>query len=560
MNYLPLLLGILMILASSGTGAQETAVQPDQGRSLPELEIPILEGAVDTIIMSPAERATIACLKATDKVMAFSGGRAIEITIGLPDADLLEVLDVATKSIGRAAPSVRTDAPPTPQLPASDVDYEVVRNLLSPSGDWSAEIFRHLSRLKGQVARLVVVAEATEELGAASRYLIKAAEVTDDRPWPDERSIIMYLERPEACNSALLGSFFEATVGYVGERIKGLDILGSVARILLAVDTRTSDVHPLSSLSFDEVCGGTDGIGADGVVCGFRFHRLLFPFYADREVEVGPGRITGEALRNTHQFDVLVGRAGDVARERREVFAGHARSDSEAVLPKLLALVSLFESEHVELTAFRTSLDKETLALEEMAQEIILRKDRLTEIAREIATLNTDLTTLEARLDDLDEQRQAARDSFDNARKALDDARAALSRLGSTCEEAGMADCGTPAGRETYNQRKHDAYESVNTALNAYLDLQKGLLELNEQYFEARQEKSELLTTRGALLVERSVADVKVGSLEIQHAQRSAVLRINEGRYDALWPAHVEDLAALEKALALSRELANSSR
>ncbi|OCK55062.1 hypothetical protein [Bradyrhizobium sp. LMTR 3] len=547
-----LLLAIVLMLSNSGTDAQESSARRDPGGSLP----PVRRLEVDTMMMSPAERATIACLQATNKVMAFSRGRVVKITIGLPDADLLEILDVATKSIGRAAPSARTEAPPTPQLPIGDVTYEAVRRLLSPSGDWSAKTFSHLDRLKGQVARLVAVGQAAQQLIAASPHFTKAAEVTD-RPWPDQRSIILYLDRPEQCQNPLLGDYFEATVAYVRERIESLDILDSVAQILLAVDTRVQSVHPLSALSFDEACGGRDGIGTDGVVCGFSFHRVLFPFYADAEDEAGPSRVSGEAQRNIQQFNSLIGKAGDVAGERREAFLAHARSDAEAVLPKLLALVSLFEGENVALTTFRKSLDEETLAVEKMAQEITLGRNRLAEIAREIATLDTDLTAVQVRLDGLDQQRTAARDDFDGARKVLDEARAALSRLGSTCEEAGIADCGNPVVREDYNRRKHDAYQSVNTALNSYIDLQKRLLEQNEQYFDARQKKSDLLTARGSLLAERSVADIRVQSLEREHARRTAMLRTNENRYAYLWPAHVADMSSLEKALALSRELAN---
>jgi hypothetical protein len=84
MKCLPLL-AILLMLANSGAGAQESPVNPDSRGSLP----PILQRQVEPI-MSPAERATIACLVATDKVMAFYRGQVVEITIGLPDGDLYE--------------------------------------------------------------------------------------------------------------------------------------------------------------------------------------------------------------------------------------------------------------------------------------------------------------------------------------------------------------------------------------------------------------------------------------------------------------------------------------
>lgn len=321
------------------------------------------------------------------------------------------------------------DAPPTPHVHVG-ADYEAVRNLLSPSGDWSAETYDHLFRLKRQIARLMMVGLAASHLRSASPSLTKAAEVVDDRPWPDERSIIIYLERPEACNNDLLDNFLQTTVAYVGERVEGLDIMNWVEEILLAVDTRTSEIRPSSPLSLDEACGSTNGISADGVACGFWFHRLLFPFYADREVEVGPARISGEAMGNTGRFDVLIGEVSEVASARLGIFADQSRSDAAAVLPKLLAHVSLFESENVELTAFRRSLDNETMELEEMAQEIILKKDKLTEIVREAATLNTDLTALEARLIEIGGLRKAARDSFDIARKPLDDARVVLTGSG----------------------------------------------------------------------------------------------------------------------------------
>lgn len=80
MKFPSLLLGILLTFASSGTGAQEIEVEPDG--PLPNVGLPFRE--TDVIIMSPAERATIACLQATNKAMAISAGEVIEITIGLP--------------------------------------------------------------------------------------------------------------------------------------------------------------------------------------------------------------------------------------------------------------------------------------------------------------------------------------------------------------------------------------------------------------------------------------------------------------------------------------------
>jgi hypothetical protein len=547
-----LLLAFVLMLTNSGTDAQESSARRDLAGSLP----PLHRLEVDTVRMSPVERATIACLQATNKTMAFFRGRVVKITVGVPDTDLLEMLDMAIKSMGRATPSTRIEAPPTPQLPIGDVSHEDVRRLLSPSGAWGAKTFSHLDRLKGQVARLVAVGRASEALIVALPHLTKATEVTD-RPWPDQRSIVLYFDRPEQCQNPLLGDFFEAMTAYVRERIEGLNILDPVAQILLAVDTRVQSVHPLSTLSFEEACGGRDGIGTDGIVCGFSFHRVLFPFYADLEDEAGPSRVSGEALRNVQQFNVLIGKAGDVAGERREAFSVHARSDAEAVLPNLLALVPLFEGENAALKAFRKSLDEETLAVEKMAQEISLGKNRLTELAREVATIDTDLTAVQVRLDGLEQQRQAARNDFDAARRVLGEARAALSRLGSRCEEAGIGDCGNPRVREDYNRQKHDAYQSVNTALNSYIDLQNRVLEKSEQYFDARQKKSDLLTARGSLLAERSVTNIRVQSLEREHARRTAVLRINEDRYTQLWPAHVADMSAIEKALALGRELAN---
>ncbi|MBA1343873.1 hypothetical protein, partial [Rhizobium sp. WYCCWR 11146] len=297
MNKLPLFVAVFFTIADAATSALAIDAVRDRPATLPEVRVQVIQrAAMDTIIMSPAERATLRCLEATNRVLAFSNGRVIHITIGLPDPDLLEMLNTATASIGRAVPSERAEAPPTPQHPSSGDDYEAVRRLLSPSGDWSAKTFNHLSTLKGQVARLVTVEEAIGELGAAAHALLLASEVQDARPWPDERSIIIYLERPEACKDASLGSFLENTVANVGAQVESLDILDSVAKILLSVDTTASQILPLSSLSYHEVCGSEDGVGMGGVACGRRFHRLLFPFYADREDEVVQGRTTGQSL------------------------------------------------------------------------------------------------------------------------------------------------------------------------------------------------------------------------------------------------------------------------
>lgn len=126
-----------------------------------------------------------------------------------------------------------------------------------------------------------------------------------------------------------------------------------------------------------------------------------------------------------------------------------------------------------------------------MAQEISLGKNRLTELARDVVTIDSDLTAVQMRLDGLEQQRQAARNDFDATRTVLDEARAALSRLGSRCEEADIGDCGNLVVREDHKRRKHDAYQSVNTALNSYIDRQNQVLERNEQYFVARQKKSD---------------------------------------------------------------------
>ena len=100
--------------------------------------------------------------------------------------------------------------------------------------------------LKGQVARLVAVGQATQELIAASSHFTKAAEVTD-RPWPDQRSIILYLDRPEQCKNPLLGDYFEATVAYVRERIEGAPIaemsLDDLHRLIDEVQTDLGGVH-----------------------------------------------------------------------------------------------------------------------------------------------------------------------------------------------------------------------------------------------------------------------------------------------------------------------------